>query len=271
MKALRQPLRSEQRPLIPAVVLLAVVVASVSAAFLVHRLVVISWHPLAEVDRVVLVDLHDVVASSPWLVFVLKALGRLGTPVVYQALMVVVAAWLVWRRRPVTAVYTVVTIMLGLEVAPLVKAMVRRSRPDLLDPVANAGGYSFPSGHALDVTVVALTFLVVVLPVLRAGWRRAAVVATVLAVVATCVARLGLGVHYLTDVVAGVLLGVGWVALADRTAGGVAASGSAIPPLRRGPSPNGGAEGIRTPDLLRWTSRFDVSPNLGPTLPNRLI
>jgi membrane-associated phospholipid phosphatase len=209
----RRPVRMEQRPLVLAAVLLGVVAVSVSGAFLVHRLVVVSWPPLAEADRVVLVGLHDVVAGWPWLVFVLKVLGRLGTPLVYQALMAVVAAWLLWRRRPVTALYTVVTIMLGLELPRLVKGMVRRPRPELLDPVADAGGYSFPSGHAVCATVVALTFLVVAWPVLRNGWRRTAVVAVVVVVVVTCVARLGLGVHYLTDVVAGVLLGVGWVAL----------------------------------------------------------
>jgi len=30
----------------------------------------------------------------------------------------------------------------------------------------------------------------------------------------------------------------------------------------------GGAEGIRTPDLLRWTGRPNASSNLDPSLPN---
>ncbi len=209
----RRPLPAERRPRVLAAALLAIAVVSVSAAFVVHRLVVARWGPLADLDRVVLVELHDVVAGWQGLVFVFKVLGRLGTPLVYQAVMVVVAGWLVWRRRPVAAAYTVVTILLGLHLAPLVKGMVKRPRPDLLDPIANAGGYSFPSGHALAVTVVTLTVLVVVLPVLRATWRRATVLAAALAIVAMCLARLGLGVHYLTDVVAGVLLGLGWVAL----------------------------------------------------------
>ena len=209
----QRPVRTEQRPLVLAAVLLVVVVVSVSAALLVHQLVVASWPPVADADRVVLVELHDVVAGMPWLVFCLKVLGRLETPLVYQALMVVVAVWLLWSRRPVAAVYTVVTILIGLELPRLIKEVVRRPRPGLLDPVADAGGFSFPSGHAMCATIVALTFLVAAWPVLRGRWRRTAVVIVMVGVLLTCLARLGLGVHYLTDVVAGVLLGVGWVAL----------------------------------------------------------
>lgn len=194
-------------------VLLAVFVAAASAALLVHQLVVTSWGPLTEADRWVLVELHDVVANWAWLVLALKALSLLGIPIVYKCLTVLVAVWLVWRRRPVAAAYAVVTVVAGLKVAPTIKAVVRRPRPDLLDPIAGAGGYSFPSGHAVGVTVVALTLLVAILPELRAGWRRLVVLVAVVAVAAMCLARLALGVHYLSDVVAGVLLGVGWVAL----------------------------------------------------------
>lgn len=205
--------RTGQRSLQGTVALLLTTsVVSVGAALLVHQLVLTSWPPLTETDRLVLVELHDVARAWPWLVLALKALSLLGIPIVYKSLTLGVAAWLAWRRRPVSAVYAVLTIVVGLQVAPTVKEVVRRPRPDLLDPVAGAGGYSFPSGHAVGVTVMALTMLVVLLPLLRVGWRRAVVLIAIGGVVAMCLARLVLGVHYLSDVLAGVLLGVGWVA-----------------------------------------------------------
>ncbi len=206
--------RTVQRPLgMTMPVLLTVFAVSMGAAFVVHQVVAYSWRPLVEADRLVLLELHHVAANWPWLVLALKALSLFGIPIVYKCLTLLVAAWLAWHHRPLTAVYAVVTIVVGLEVAPLIKSMVRRPRPELLDPVAGSGGYSFPSGHAVGVTVFALTMLVVILPIVGAGWRRAVRLGAGLAVVAMCMARLALGVHYLSDVVAGILLGVGWVAL----------------------------------------------------------
>jgi undecaprenyl-diphosphatase len=54
--------------------------------------------------------------------------------------------------------------------------------------------------------------LLVFLPALRGGWRKAAVAVAVFMVLLTGFARIGLGVHYLSDVLAGYVLGAAWVA-----------------------------------------------------------
>jgi len=90
------------------------------------------------------------------------------------------------------------------------KALIGRSRPSLANPVAHAAGASFPSGHALTAMttgIVVLTALWVLtgrLPPARA-WGP-----VLLAVALTGFSRLGLGVHYLTDVLGGYLLGAAW-------------------------------------------------------------
>jgi membrane-associated phospholipid phosphatase len=89
----------------------------------------------------------------------------------------------------------------------VLKLLVGRHRPDLLDPVARASGYSFPSGHALNNALAASVFLLVLLPVFprkRAFlWAGAIVIPLI-----TGLSRIGLGVHWTSDVVAGWLLGV---------------------------------------------------------------
>jgi membrane-associated phospholipid phosphatase len=92
-----------------------------------------------------------------------------------------------------------------------VKALVNRPRPSVthLEHVTSS---SFPSGHATQSTafLVALTALVYSA---RSGRRRAA--ATLVAAVLVCAvgtSRVYLGVHYPTDVAAGIILGAAWAA-----------------------------------------------------------
>jgi undecaprenyl-diphosphatase len=89
---------------------------------------------------------------------------------------------------------------------------VDRARPVLPDPVAHANGMSFPSGHAQAAVVAYSVLLLVFLPVLRGAWRSVVVSVAVLMVLAIGFSRVALGVHYVSDVVAGYVLGAAWVA-----------------------------------------------------------
>jgi undecaprenyl-diphosphatase len=217
--------RWTQRPLALPALLVVLSMVATAAALMVHLMVTSAWSPLYSLDQAVLRAAEAHVADQAWLVFLFKGVSRVTVPVVYQIGAVVVAVALAWRRRPFHAAYVMVAVFAGLELAPLLKEVVRRDRPSPADPWAGSGGYSFPSGHALGVTVVALVLLVVVVPLLTTTSQRVvalAVAAT--AVTGVSVARVGLGVHYLSDVLAGCLIGVGWVALVTALA---------IPLLRR--------------------------------------
>jgi undecaprenyl-diphosphatase len=91
------------------------------------------------------------------------------------------------------------------------KVLVHRTRPHLFADAYHAAGYSFPSGHALDATLLygALLYL------LWARLRRPFVVLPLGVVAAAWVAlialsRVVLGVHYPSDVEGGVALGLAW-------------------------------------------------------------
>jgi undecaprenyl-diphosphatase len=72
---------------------------------------------------------------------------------------------------------------------------------------------SFPSGHALGASIGCCLLLLITLRFLPRRGRIAAVIAAVLIVGVVAVARVVLGVHYVSDVLAGIALGVGWVAV----------------------------------------------------------
>jgi membrane-associated phospholipid phosphatase len=90
--------------------------------------------------------------------------------------------------------------------------VVDRARPSLEDPVATAHGKSFPSGHAMSSTFVYGALLLVFLPVIGRRYRPLVIGGAVLLVLAIGFTRLALGVHYITDVVGGIVLGLAWLA-----------------------------------------------------------
>jgi membrane-associated phospholipid phosphatase len=148
----------------------------------------------------------------------LAAVILLGVPFLLLALLVR-ATWSplfdldtsVAGRR--LALWTLVTVWGAALLGLLLKVLVGRARPDLIDAVATAPGRSFPSGHALTSTVGCAVLLLLVSPLLRRPWRGIAIAVAVLIPLVVGFARIGLGVHFLSDVVAGQLLGLGWVAV----------------------------------------------------------
>jgi membrane-associated phospholipid phosphatase len=172
-----------------------------------------SWRPLVRMDGGARDDLHALALRSDGLVRTLKVLSTIGSALVYVPLFAAVAAWLAWwQRLPRLAAFVVVTTAGSTLLNGLVKLAVDRARPVLDDPVAHAAGMSFPSGHAQSAIVAASVLLLVFLPLLRGAWRWVAVGAAVVFVLAIGFARVTLGVHYVSDVLAGYVLGAAWVA-----------------------------------------------------------
>ena len=173
-----------------------------------------SWDPLIRLDQAVADRLHAVALRNDWLVQTLEGISVVIGPWVLRPVVTLVALWLLVRQRRFRlGGWVLVTLWGGALLGVVLKEAVDRTRPDLVDAVATAPGFSFPSGHALGGTVACGLLVLVLGPLLSPRWRAVAWVAAVLAVLAVCFARVGLGVHYLTDVTAGVVLGVAWLAV----------------------------------------------------------
>ncbi|MFY1577341.1 phosphatase PAP2 family protein [Verrucosispora sp. WMMD703] len=173
-------------------------------------LVRLHLEPVTSVDQAVARELNEVVSPRSYLVDALNGITRLGgRPVMLW--LVGVAALLLVRRRVRLAVYLLATTAGALLLDPSVKSLVGRLRPVVEAPVAIGLGNSFPSGHALGSMVVYGALLLVFLPAVR--YRKLFTAAVALLVVAIGVTRIALGVHYLTDVLAGWLLGALWLSV----------------------------------------------------------
>jgi undecaprenyl-diphosphatase len=181
---------------------------------LLWALVAGNWAPLHGLDASVTDGLHRFALAHPAWVGAMAAWSYAFDPNVWRLGVLVLVVWLFRRGAAPVAWWVVLTMTLGGLLAGLLKLLVGRHRPDLLDPVAQATGFSFPSGHALNSALGAGVILLVLLPFTsdRPG-RRVALWAIVVAVpLVTGVCRVGLGVHWTSDVVAGWLLGAAVVA-----------------------------------------------------------
>ncbi|MCO1654080.1 phosphatase PAP2 family protein [Pseudonocardia humida] len=126
-------------------------------------------------------------------------------------LLVVVLLW--WRGRPLTAVAAAVATLGSPLVSSGFKHLYARPRPPLADDLVAVVDSALPSGHAFNSAVVAGVLAVAVLPSLRRTTGRAVLVVVALAATATVgISRLYLGAHWLTDVLAGWMLGGAWLA-----------------------------------------------------------
>ena len=141
------------------------------------------------------------------------AASVLGRSYVLVPLAIVLGAIAVARGRAVTARVLVTAIVGAVILQDAVKSLIDRPRPPV-PRLEHPGGSSFPSGHATEITafVVALALVTVVATRSRALRALVALVAAVV-VAGVSLSRVYLGVHYPTDVGAGVLLGGAWSAL----------------------------------------------------------
>lgn len=182
--------------LVSAGVVLAVVI--VPLAFLVRE----DWLPLRRTDAAWVRALRVPEGTGRDLLLVLT---QLGAPLLLELIAVVLAVVLIRRRR--RALYVLMTVFGAQLLSLAAKHTVARVRP--CEALAGCPlSPSFPSGHAVAAAAFWTAVAVLLLPRLgRQVWLLALLVPLVVAST-----RVLLGVHYPSDVVAGLLVGWSWAA-----------------------------------------------------------
>ncbi|MFD9483401.1 phosphatase PAP2 family protein [Streptomyces sp. NPDC059991] len=178
-------------------------------------LVAAEWGPLLSLDRTVADGLHRRAVAEPGLTHVNRVLTDwVWDTWTMRALLAVVVVTLFVRggRRP--ALWAAATSTLGTFVQQSLKAALGRERPSWPDPVDSASYAAFPSGHALTATVTfGLLLWLAVARGARPAVRRAVAAAGAVSVLGVGFTRVYLGVHWLSDVIGGWLIGAALVAM----------------------------------------------------------
>jgi undecaprenyl-diphosphatase len=168
--------------------------------------------PLVRADTYAANHLHGWVLSHPWVETAMRVMSFLGSPPWFYLLLGSAALfwWFRGAHRRLT-VFLLTTGLVGGLVDTLVKVAVDRERPSLVHPIATAHGKSFPSGHTMLATYGYGALLLTFLPLLPRRLHRPAIGAWLATVALIAFSRLGLGVHYISDVLGGFVLGLAWL------------------------------------------------------------
>jgi membrane-associated phospholipid phosphatase len=134
-------------------------------------------------------------------------LGHFGPRTTIAALLAI----LVYRwRGPLGAAILLGCSLLASGYSSLLKAIFDRPRPDIIPHLDAVTSASFPSGHATGATVLYVMLAMLVPPKFRvAAWIFAVVMISLMSI-----SRLALGVHWMTDLLGGVAIGVAFALLA---------------------------------------------------------
>lgn len=168
--------------------------------------------PVTAYDRPLAQWLHA--NQGPALTDALLGITHMHAPGGIAVLATGMAIYLLLKRDYYWLLAVLITMPAGMALNMLLKLAFARQRPLFDEPLLHLVTFSFPSGHAAYSTMLyGLLAAYVAHRVDRWRWRLASVLACGALIGLIAFSRLYLGAHYLTDVVAGILEGVAWLAL----------------------------------------------------------
>ena len=126
-----------------------------------------------------------------------KIISTIFNDKILLLIMVLLSAFLFWIKEAKKAIFIFFSAGFGGLILFIIKYTVQRVRPlpDVFD------GYSFPSGHSTIVVVFFISLLFVI------NKKKFLSMLAIFAIIAVPVSRVVLGAHFISDVVAGLLLG----------------------------------------------------------------
>ncbi|HEY8358877.1 MAG TPA: phosphatase PAP2 family protein [Ramlibacter sp.] len=187
-------------------------------------LLVLAWQVMSDglLTRIDLrVTLWLASHRQPWLTQAMLAVSEVHRTVGVLLAAGAVAAWLLLRRRRADALF-LLAVPTGMLLNVGLKNVFERVRPVLDEPLVHLTTFSFPSGHAAASTLLYGALCTLALP------RRLAAIGAVAMVLLVCFSRVYLGAHYLTDVAAGIAVGIAWLLLARRALSWAACKSSTL-------------------------------------------
>jgi len=188
----------------------AVVLVGIPFGLLLHQ--VTTHGVLTRVDESAAQHLNAFFHGQRAFIDFFEVVSFIGKPIFLLFAIGIPGLWLFFHGGRKLALFLAVTCLGGGLVDTVVKVAVARPRPQVDEPIIAAFGNSFPSGHSMQSVVCYGALLLCFLPTLTGRIRTLAIGAYVFIPLAIGFSRLSLGVHFITDVLGGYVLGAAWLA-----------------------------------------------------------
>jgi undecaprenyl-diphosphatase len=163
----------------------------------------------AGIDLTVLNSLKSL--HAPWTDNLMLFSSRLADHTVIMTIIIAVAIFLVWQKHWRTLWYWLAAAGFALLASFALKYGLQVERPP--NQVQGLGPYSFPSGHTLRATVIYGFLALIIARSVQINWRWLPYSLAGIVVLMVAMARLYLGVHWLSDIIGSITLGIFWVTI----------------------------------------------------------
>ncbi len=148
-----------------------------------------------------------------WIEASLLEITSLGTGPVVLMIVIVAGLFLYLTEHRYSTLLLLIATSGGFVLNQVLKSYFSRPRPQVFEWATNAFDTSFPSGHAMNSAIVYGTVAYLAARLQKHHWARAVTLLSAgCVIVLICVSRMYLGVHYPSDVLAGVTIGLAWAA-----------------------------------------------------------
>jgi len=161
------------------------------------------------VDQAILQGIQSL--RTPWADHLMIHLTRLADTPVIATLALGVLIFLVWQQHWHTIGYWLAAVGFGFLASILLKYSIQLPRPYI--GISELSPYSFPSSHTLRATVIFGFLSVMIARAIAPLHRWLAYSLAALLTLLVALSRLYLGVHWFSDVIASLSLGLAWVTL----------------------------------------------------------
>ncbi len=150
-------------------------------------------------------------AHQPWL-YIMSIITDIISPTSIAFVSCLAIAYFIYKKKHYNTLITTLSFGGGYIITYIIKNLVLRLRPE--DGFIIESGYSFPSGHAVMATIFfTLLIYIFIIKIQSLVKRELLIVLCVLLILLTAFSRVYLGVHWLSDVFAGIGLGLFWTTL----------------------------------------------------------
>lgn len=169
-------------------------------------------------ESITIID-HSVLNSilpfrTPRLSSAMIDVTAMGSVTVLTILVVVLSGFLYFIKKGYVALHLIIASIGSGVINQILKAFFERERPEITYRLVDVQGFSYPSGHSMSAAAIYFTLAIIFSSLLRGAGQKTIIAGLFFFIICLIgFSRIYLGVHYFSDVSAGILMGISWASL----------------------------------------------------------